>query len=159
MRTGLGRNAGIPFTGWSPTLGVNTTGNVTDHSNNTSGVVGFNGITQNDDRISKQMRVSGPTMKAFRQIMSQLLNAGTTVGNATYKQIPGSRATATSLFQNNLGGLIVPPATAILSNRAVSAADKSAFVTLVARSNRPTSYVKDLSGNAVERQTATAVFR
>ena len=136
-RTGVARTGFLVATGWSPTLGPNTTGPVT------AGLptIQTNGVMSADDQLSKAFRKNGPTIEAFRQIVTRLLEGQTTVGNATHMQITGQTA------DQGMGGRRPITTTAILADRAYTAADKAALSAIIARTNKPTTYVTDVSKN------------
>lgn len=130
----------VPFTGWSPTLGVGDAATPA-----TSGVVQFNGMTQNDDQISNWLRK--PQALPMKRLMLALLGAATggTAGPTTRSRV---QATADAgVFPSNYGGLVTIESVSVI-NRATTATDLSNLQALVNRTHFPASYVAELSGNS-----------
>jgi len=148
-KTGVGRsgfintvvqpnaNPVLSFVSWSPTLGPNTTGPAA------AGVpaVQTNGVMSADDQLSKAFRKNGPTIEAFRQLVANLLAGNANVGNATYAQVKGQTA------DQGMGGKRPVDTVATLSNRAYTAADRTALSNIFLRTNKPTAYPTDPSRN------------
>ena len=130
-----GPNAGfVPFTGFTPTLGVDAV------SPSTVGNVQFNGLTQQDGTIARLLFTNNN--RIIRRLMNVLLGAapGTT---ATENR---ARVTAATPFVAQFqGGGVVPIETLSLINRASTVADDTAITALINRTPVPT-YVPDVSG-------------
>lgn len=133
-----GPNAGVvPFTGWSPTLGV-----VDAVTPSAIGQVQFSGMTQADSEIAREFFTVG--RRASRKLLLTLLGvvAGTT---ATENQ---NRVAATTPFLSaNQGGGVVTIEQVALVNRATTAGDITNLTALLSRSPVPSSYAADASGN------------
>lgn len=138
-KTGVGRSGFLSATGWSPTLGPNTTGPATTGS--IIPAVQTNGVLNADDQLSKAFRRSGPTIEAFRQLVVGLLQGNANVGNQTYMQVKGQTA------DQGMGGKRPVDTVATLSNRAYTAGDKAALANIFLRTNKPTAYPTDPSRN------------
>jgi hypothetical protein len=125
----------VPFTGFSPTLGIGDA-----VSPVTSGVVQFNGLTQDDARINRLLYEN----RVNRRIIATLLGVA-----------PGSTATETkarvqaqqSTFSPNDNGGAVPIEQFSLINRVTTAADLTAIAAGLNRSFAPPTYYADVSGN------------
>ena len=132
---GFNTNAQVPFTGWSPTLSASTTGSAAQGS--AAGAVQFNGITQGDDRLVKELRKPGG--RRLRQLMRVLLGAAPG-GNATEVRyrVPARLGSP--------GGLVVAEAVTLL-NRATTVNDDTQITALLDRVTKPPIYPVDLSGN------------
>ncbi len=130
---GLGSSGGVPFTGYTNTLGVGSAANGA-----TTGVVQFNGIQQGDDRIVKMLRNGGGTIASTRILYTLLGAAVGANATQTKKQIKWE--------QGSPGGLI-PVETINIVNRATNASDLAAFQALISRVVQPSVYPPDLSGN------------
>lgn len=131
-----GPNAGfVPFTGFSPTLGVDA---ITPA---TSGNAQFNGITQVDDSLSKLLFDRGN--RAVRRLFLALIGAASG-GTATenYTRVQATQA-LNSITTN--GGL-VPIETVSQINRATTAGDVTNLVAAISRSP-VTTFPADVSGN------------
>lgn len=132
-----GPNSGVvPFTGFSPTLGV--TDAVVPV---TSGQVQFDGMTQNDDWFSAQLfrRANG----AVRRLLATLVGAaagGTATEN--YSRVQATQA-LNSITTN--GGL-VPIEVVAQINRATTAGDVTSIKAMFARTP-VVAFVADVSGN------------
>jgi hypothetical protein len=130
---GFGTVGAVPFTGYTNTLG---TGQANQDA--TAGQVYYNGLTQGDDKIVKQLRSGAATLN-LRRVMTTLMGvvAGTTA-TQTKKQVQH--------VQGAPGG-VVPIETINLINRATTAADVTAINALLFRNHYPATYVADVSGN------------
>lgn len=137
-KTGAARSGFLSCTGWSPTLGPNTTGPVVA---SIAPAVQINGVTSSDDQLSKAFRKNGPTIEAVRQLVVNLLAGNANVGNQTYMQVKGQTA------DQGMGGKRPIDTISTLSNRAYTAADKTALSNIFLRSNKPPAYVTDPSRN------------
>lgn len=129
-------NAQIPFTGWSPTLGSNTTGSAVGPTS--SGSVQFNGITQGDDRLVKELRK--PSGRKLRLLIKQLLGS-----------VPGAMATENryrvqAKQGGQAGGLQLIEAVPIV-NRATTVNDDTQITAMLDRVTKPPAYPADVSGN------------
>lgn len=133
-----GPNSGtVPFTGWSPTLGVGsaTTGAA-------SGTVMRNGMTNDDAFIAKSfLNRAG---RVTRELLLTLLGAAAG-GSAsdTYKRV--YRPVRNSDPQE-YGGLATVE-TVTLVSRVTTATDTTNITALLSREPKPSSYPTDLSGN------------
>lgn len=139
IRTGVARNGVIPFTGWTPSLGI---GSPKYGSGDAAGQIAFNGQTQDDDRISKVFRKSGLPKKALKQLFIQLIGgtAGTTgTGTTSYKQVKGQ--TGDNYTSNR------PIEITQIVNRTTTAADSLALEGMLSRLTAPATYPRDVSGN------------
>lgn len=133
-----GPNAGfVPFTGFSPTLGVDAI-----VPSQAGGNVQFNGMSQGDDEISKVLFDRGN--RGLRRLLLTLLqnNVGT---NAT-ENFTRIKAVQGMGDPQALGGLVAVETLAQI-NRNTTATDLTNVVASISRS--PTvAYVADASGNA-----------
>lgn len=136
--TQYGPNSGVvPFTGFTPTLGI-TEASIPSAS---GGQVSFNGMTQEDDIIAKQL-FSGMN-RVTRRLLNALIGA-TSGGTATE-----TRTRTTAVQANNdafcYGGIIAVE-TINLINRATTAADITNLKAVINRVPYPASYPTDVSG-------------
>lgn len=131
-----GPNAGlVPFTGFTPTLGPDA---ITPAL---SGNAQFDGMTQNDDALSKIMfkRANGVT----KRLLAALIGAASG-SNATETY---SRVTAAVPFLSQFtGGGVVPVEVVTQINRNTSAADVTNLKAAISRTPSVT-FVADASGN------------
>lgn len=140
IRTGLARNGVIPFTGWTPSLGI---GSPKYGSGDAAGQIQFNGQTQNDDRLAKQFRKVGLTNKVLRQMLINYIGGavgvpGTGAGNQ-YKWVLGTTGdNYRSLRQIEITNV---------TNRTMNAADQAALRGMFSRTVFPATYPRDVSGN------------
>ena len=130
---------GIPFTGFTPTLGV-------DGANNgvQSGAIQRNGLMQQDTDINRAFVTQGN--RITQALMLALIGAvagGTAL--AIKVQVVGSSLSADSTGAQ--GGGVVPIQTVTLINRPTTAQDVTNLKTLVSFSRGPSTYVQDVSGN------------
>lgn len=128
----------VPFTGFSPTLGAADAINPA-----TSGLVQFNGMGQEDNRLSRSL-FQGPN-RVLRRLLLALIGAaagGTATENRTRVQ-----AAPATFSPTDFGGL-VPIETVAVINRATTATDVTNVTNAISRSPVPSSYVADASGNA-----------
>ena len=130
---GLGSSGGVPFSGYTNSLGVGSA-----NAPATTGYIAFNGIQQGDDRIVKMLRNGGGTAYATRILYTLLGAAVGAVATQTKKQIQWE--------QGSPGGLI-PIETINIVNRATNANDLAAYRALISRVVQPSTYPPDLSGN------------
>lgn len=131
-------NGTVPFTGFSPTLGIPDA--VTPA---VSGVVWNNGMMQQDNYISRPLR-SGWN-RSTRALMLALLGAatgGSAVANKTW--VVGQQQAGGTTPQ---GGGMVQIATFALVNRVTTAADLTNMQSLINHGPVPASYPADLSTN------------
>lgn len=127
----------IPFSGFTPTLGSPDA-----IIPQTTGYVQFNGMGQEDNRISRSL-YQGPN-RVLRRLLVTLLGA-TAGGTATENR---SRVTAAqSTFTANDNGGLIPIETVALINRATTSADVTNVTNALTRSFTPT-YAVDASGVA-----------
>lgn len=127
----------VPFTGYSPTLGPNDATNAV-----TSGQVFFQGMTQEDNRISQSLR-RAPN-RVFRRLILTLLGvvAGSTATETR------TRVTAQVAYNDpSLMGGLVPIETVNLINRATTSTDTANITAMLNRVSAPASYAVDVSGN------------
>ena len=133
-----GPNSGtVPFTGWSPTLGV---GSAVEGS--ASGTVQRNGMT-NDDHFIARSFLARPG-RVTRELLLTLL--GATAGSAaseTYKRV--YRPVRNSDPQE-YGGLATTE-TVTLVSRNTTATDITNITALISREPKPSSYAVDIGGN------------
>ncbi len=127
----------LSFVSWSPTLGPNTTGPAS------AGVpaVQTSGVVNADDQLSKAFRKNGPTIKAFRQMLANIINGAVSTGVVTYTQVRGQTA------DQGMGGKRPIDTTVLLNNRNFTGGDHAAMMTIFLRSNKPTAYPTDPSRN------------
>jgi hypothetical protein len=126
----------VPFTGFSPTLGGDAIVPVT------SGSVQFNGMSQNDDGLSKILFDRGN--RPIRRLLLTLL--GSVVGSNATETYP--RVQANQLMNQPLqGGGLVTIETATQINRNTTAADLSNVVNALSRSPI-TTFPTELSGTS-----------
>ena len=132
-----GPNAGfVPFTGFSPTLGNDAI------VPTTAGNVQFNGLTQNDDELSKILFDRGN--RPVRRLLLTLLGAA--VGGTATENYTRVQANQGISQQFALGGLVTIE-TVQQINRATTANDLTNAVAAISRS--PTvAYVADVSGTS-----------
>lgn len=124
-------NQQVPFTGWSPTLGLGAA-NVSV----ASGAAQFNGNMQSDDRFVKALRSAGN--RKFRRILRVLVTSG--IGaNATETRTRVKAVTGTATG-------VVPIETVTLINRSLVTADLVAAQALIDRTTVPAVYAVDISG-------------
>jgi hypothetical protein len=129
-------NGFVPFTGFSPTLGGDAIVPVT------SGSVQFNGMSQNDDGLSKILFDRGN--RPIRRLLLTLL--GSVVGSNATETYP--RVQANQLMNQPLqGGGLVTIETATQINRNTTAADLSNVVNALSRSPI-TTFPTELSGTS-----------
>ena len=130
---GLNGTGKIPFTGWSQGLG-----NGDAVTPGTIGSIQFNGISQQDDAISKLLR-HGASAARLRGLINSLLGI-----------VPGSAAIVTKKQirweQGSPGGLI-PIETVTILNRVTTPQDVVAIRTMMYRSAAPFNYAVDAGGN------------
>lgn len=130
---GLNGTGNVPWTGYSNTLGANDA-----NVGSTSGYVQRTGISQLDDKLAKLLQTNG-TGKAVRALWRGLMGAGAGVNvAATTKRVVNN--------PDSMGG-VVPIETVTHVNRATTAADLTAFLSLMDRVVYPQTYVADRSGN------------
>jgi hypothetical protein len=127
----------IPFTGFTPTLGT-----VDAATPSTTGLVQFNGNTQRDGILSREL-FQGP-QRIWRRLYLTLLqnNVGT---NATENRTRVQAQPAT-FAPTDYGGL-VPIETIALINRNTTALDLTNVVAGLSRTPVPASYPPDVGGN------------
>lgn len=131
-----GPNAGlVPFTGFSPTLGTDAIVPVT------SGNVQFDGMTQDDDALSKQLFQRAN--RGVRRLFLALIGAASG-GNATetYTRVLGIQAFNSA---TQIGGL-VPMEVVTQINRNTTAGDIANLKAVISRSP-VTTFPVDVSGN------------
>jgi hypothetical protein len=134
-----GPNTGfVPFTGFSPTLGT-----VDAISPVTSGSAQFNGMGQEDNRLSRAL-FQGPN-RVLRRLFLTLL--GTAAGSTATENRSRVQAAQSTFAPTDNGGLI-PIETVAVINRVTTAADITNLTAAFTRSYVPSSYVADASGNA-----------
>jgi hypothetical protein len=131
-----GPNAGfVPFTGFSPTLGVSDAVVPV-----TSGNVQMNGMTQQDGAIARNLFHG--TNRVVRRLLIALIGSAAG-GNATENR---ARVQANqSTFAPTDNGGLVPIETVALINRNTTAADDTNLTALISRTPVPT-YAVDVSG-------------
>jgi len=140
LATGANRGGFISGTGWTPTIGPNQS-TPSFGGGSTAIFVQFNGQTQNDDRVAKQFRKSGPALKFARAVFASLL--GVAGGNAPIVQYARVRGqTGDSYTSLRAIDVVTVPG----SGRAKNANDTAAFVGMLNRSVAPAGYARDLSG-------------
>lgn len=127
----------IPFTGFSPTLGVPDAVIPV-----TSGVVQNNGDTTQDQFINRVLRTGGA--RVVRRVLYTLLGAAP--GAAASETRTRIKAVQGLTDPQNCGG-VVPIETASLISRVTSAADLTAVQAIFNRVSAPASYPADLGGN------------
>jgi hypothetical protein len=157
IRTGLPRNARVPFTGFTGILGdlPNSSGSSVPTAT-TSGAVYFNGQTPKDHALAKMMRGKGPIALAMNQAIINLL--GVAVGTVTtgttnnYKRVVATDG-------SNAGGLR-PIEDVGLASRNTTTQERDAYRGMLLRNVFPSTfnfqsanlvrqgtYPVDLSGN------------
>lgn len=133
-----GPNGGlVPFTGFSPTLGVNAV------SPTTAGNVQFSGMSQIDSKLSRMLSYRGN--RVLRELL--LTITGTAFGDVaseTYSRVTAQPAT---FSPTDYGGL-VPIEVVQQLNRVTTAGDVTNVVAAFSRFPKPTTYVADVSGNS-----------
>lgn len=134
---GPGSPAGtIQFTGFSPTLGTPDASTPA-----TTGYAQFNGMNQEDNRISRALYQGNN--RVLRRLMITLLGAA--AGATATENRSRVQALPSNFSPLDYGGL-VPIETVALINRATTAADITNTVATISRSYTPT-YAADASGN------------
>ena len=132
-----GPNGGlVPFTGFSPTLGVDA---ITPA---TSGNAQFNGMTQNDDELSKILFDRGN--RGVRRLLLTLL--GAVVGGTATETYPRVLASQAMNQQFALGGLVAME-TVTQIGRVTTAADLANVVAAISRSP-VVSFPAEVSGTS-----------
>jgi hypothetical protein len=130
-------NGTLPFTGFTPTLGVSDAVTAS-----TSGAVQNLGLSGNDGHISRLFFPQAH--KAVKALLIALIGAapgGTAL--AQYNRVAGVQALTDAY---DLGGLVtIETVTAV--NRATTAADVTNLKAMFTRSPQPSSYYPDASGN------------
>lgn len=135
---GPGTPAGfIPFTGFSPTLGVNDAIIPV-----TTGLVQMLGNTQNDNMLSKLFFRRGN--RKSRALMLALL--GSAVGGTATENFTRVQAVQGLTDPSQLGGRVAIETVAQI-NRATTSADLTQMVASMSRTYAPATYNADLSGN------------
>lgn len=133
-----GPNAGVvPFTGYSPTLGIADA--ITPA---TSGQVAFDGMTQDDGKIAALFR-EVPNRVARKLLLTLLGVVSGSTATETRSRVTAQQGITDFLV---LGG-IVPIEAQSLVNRATTAADITNLTAMLSRTTFPASYVADASGN------------
>jgi hypothetical protein len=134
-----GPNGGvIPFTGYTPTLGVSDAINDV-----TSGQIQFSGITQDDGRLSKILRSSAN--RVVRELFITLLGAAT---GATALETRARVQAQQGISVGNMAlGGIVPIEVQTLINRATTTLDLTNTIASITRTTGPLTYAADVSGN------------
>lgn len=128
----------VPFTGFSPTLGAtDAIGAVT------SGLVQFNGMGQEDNRLSRAL-YQGPN-RVLRRLLLTLL--GTAAGSTATENRTRVQATQSNFSPLDYGG-VVPIETVAVISRATTATDITNVTNALSRSYTPSAYAADVSGNA-----------
>jgi len=131
-----GPNGGnVPFTGFSPTLGPDAISPVT------SGNVQFNGLTQSDSDIARELFIRGN--RGLRRLLLTL--TGSAVGGSAVENFTRVKADQ-SLYQPTQFGGVVPVETVAQMNRVTTAADVTNINALLNRSPVLT-FPADVSGN------------
>jgi hypothetical protein len=131
LATGNASNGQIPFTGWSPTLGVGPA-----NTGATSGAVWYNGQTQNDYFIMSN--VSRMSNRGFAALIKALTGAAPgAAALAQYRRVMAANPTNTGL---------VPIETIQPVNRNTTSGDQTMALALWNRTVNPTTYPPDLSG-------------
>jgi hypothetical protein len=126
----------VPFSGFTPTLGV-----VDAIAPVTAGLVQFDGMGQEDNRISRSL-FQGPN-RVLRRLLIALLGAAP---GATALENRSRVQAQQSTFSPTDNGGLVPIETVAVINRATTANDVVNTVDAITRSYVPT-YVADVSGN------------
>lgn len=131
--TGVANNGAVPFTGWSPTLGVGPA-----NTGTTAGAVWFNGMSQNDYQMMSYY--GNQANRRFLAVLKAVTGgaAGTAFTDG-YKRV-------TAVQGGQQGGLIQIETTGAIS-RNTTAADIAAIQALWNRTVNPATYPVDLSGN------------
>lgn len=127
----------IPFSGFTPTLGTPDA-----IAPATTGYAQFNGMTQEDSRLSHALRHGNN--RVLRRLMITLLGAA--AGATATENRVRVQATPSTFSALDNGG-IVPIETVALINRATTAADITNTVATISRTYAPT-YAVDASGVA-----------
>ena len=134
-----GPNGGVvPFTGFSPTLGVGDAATPA-----TNGQIQFNGMTQDDNWLSYTLR-RPPNRVARRLLLTVLGAAAGANASETRARVLAQQATNDLTV---LGGL-VPIESVSLINRVTTATDISNLTSMLTRTPAPAAYAADASGNA-----------
>jgi hypothetical protein len=134
---GISGTGTVPFTGWSPTLGVGAA-----NQGSTSGNVQFNGLTQSDDQLASYF--NRQPNRDIRQLLLSVMGFLTgQTATAPYTRI---KAQVAMNDPSALGGLVPIEATNYI-NRVTTAFDVSALQALLNRTNGPATYPIDLSMN------------
>lgn len=133
-----GPNSGVvPFTGFTPTLGIASA--IIPSAN--GGQVSFNGMTQQDGHIASEL------FSGNNRVTRRLLNA--LIGAASGSNATETRARTTAVQAMNdattYGGLVAVE-TINLINRNTTAADITNLKAMINRAPVPT-YIADASGN------------
>ena len=128
-------SGGVPFTGFSPTLGATSAALPA-----ISGSVQFNGMTQVDGAISRLLRQN--RQRVIRELLLTLIGAAAgDTALETRTQIKAKQA----MNDPAMFGGIVELETVDLVNRATTAADITNLNAMISRTPVPT-YVADVSG-------------
>lgn len=127
----------VPFTGFSPTLGQGDA-----IAPVTSGLVQFNGMGQEDNRLSRAL-YQGPN-RVLRRLLIALLGVAP---GATATENRSRVAASQSTFSPNDNGGLVPIETVAVISRVTTANDVANTVNVISRSYVPT-YAVDVGGNA-----------
>jgi hypothetical protein len=127
----------VPFSGFSPTLGVGDA--ITPATN---GLVQFNGMGQEDNRLSRAL-YQGPN-RVLRRLILTLL--GTAAGSTATENRTRVQAQQSTFSPNDNGGL-VPIETVATINRVTTSNDITNVTDALTRSYVP-AYAADVSGNA-----------
>jgi hypothetical protein len=126
----------VPFTGFSPTLGGPDA-----IAPATVGLVQFDGMGQEDNRISRSL-FQGPN-RVLRRLLITLLGAAPgATATENRSRVQGQQST----FSPNDNGGLIPIETVQVINRATTANDVVNTVNSISRSYVPT-YPLDASGN------------
>lgn len=127
----------IPFTGFTPTLGT-----VDAILPVTTGAAQFNGMNQEDNRLSRSLYQGNN--RVLRRLLVTLIGAA--AGPTATENRTRVQAVQSTFSPTDNGGLI-PIETIALINRATTATDVTNATAALTRSYVP-AYVADASGNA-----------
>lgn len=127
----------VPFSGFTPTLGASDA-----IAPATVGLVQFNGMGQEDNRLSRAL-YQGPN-RLLRRLLVTLVNNN--VGTNATENRTRVAATQATFTPNDNGGLI-PIETVALINRNTTANDQTIITNAISRSYTPSAYAADVSGN------------
>lgn len=128
----------VPFTGWTWTLVPGLSGSV----GGATGNVRFNGLTQDDLRISSML--NRQPNRAVRMLLRTLIGAAAgSSASSAFKRVLGVSALSNAMM---LGGLVTIES-GFYVNRNTAAADATALIAMLDRTHGPATYAPDVSGN------------